>query len=128
MVKINGNGPVINGMKQQVYLSKGQELKMANKQIALMVEHQEKGMEQIRNQAWRIIQLQMAVTALCLEFNVSTEKCKEIYDAFCAKEDEKIIAAQQAELDKAKAKLVADIKAGKKVEFTAMDRDLPPKQ
>lgn len=90
--------------------------------IAQMEEERTKGMEQIKNQAWRIAQLQMAVTALCNEFNVSTEKCKEIYDAFCAKEDQRLLDLQQKELDKAKEKFAADIKAGKKVEFTAMDR------
>lgn len=120
MAKINGNH--VNGTKQQVFLSKGQELKLANKQIALMVDEREKGIEQIKNQAWRIAQLQMAVTALCMKFEVSTEKCKEIYNEFCAKEDEKIIAQQQEALNAAKQKLIDDIKAGKKVEFTAMDR------
>lgn len=112
---------IINGGKQQVYLSKGQELKLASKQIALMVEEREKGIEQIKNQAWRIAQLQMAVTALCLKFEVSTDQCKVIYDEFCAKEDEKIIAQQQEALNVVKQKMMDDIKAGKKVEFTAMD-------
>ncbi len=118
MVNINGNG---NG-ERKVYLSKGQELKLATKQIALMVEERTKGIEQIKNQAWRIAQLQMAVTALAEKFGQSTEQVKEIYDAFCAKEDERLIALQQAELDKAKEKLKSDIAAGKKVSFTAMDR------
>ncbi len=109
--------------KQKIHMSKGAELKESRRLIEKMMAEREKGMEQIKNQAWRIAQLHMAVTALCMEFNVSTERCKEIYDAYCAKEDQKILDHQQAELDKAKAKFTEDIKAGKKVEFTAMDRN-----
>lgn len=90
--------------------------------IAQMEEERKKGMEQIKNQAWMIVQLRMAVTALCMKFGVTTDQCKEIYDAYCAEEDKKIIAQQQEELDKAKQKIVDDIKSGKKVDFTAMDR------
>lgn len=98
-------------------------LKEAEKKIAVMEDERKKGMEHIKQMTWQIAQLRMAVTALCEQFGVSTEKCKEIYDAFCAKEDARIIEEQQQAVNAAKKKLQEDIKAGKKVEFTAMDRN-----
>ena len=107
---------------ENLHLSKGQLLKKAESMIAKMEEERTKGLEHIKNQTWQIAQLRMAVTALCMKFNVSTEQCKEIYDAFCAEEDKKIVDSQLEQLEAAKKKMVEDIKAGKKVEFTAMDR------
>lgn len=105
----------------ELHLSKGQLLKKANADIERMKMEAEKGMAHIKQQVWQIAQLRMAVTALATHFNQSTEQVKEIYDAFCKKEDERIIAEQQQKIDEAKAKMVEDIKNGKKVEFTAMD-------
>ena len=107
---------------ENIHLTKGQLLKKAEKHIAQMEEERTKGMEHLKTQAWQIAQLRMAVTALCLKFNVSTDQCKEIYNAFCEEEDKKIIADQLEQVEAAKKKMVEDIKAGKKVEFTAMDR------
>jgi len=108
---------------KNIILSKGQMLKEAEKKIAAMEVEARKGMEHIRQQTWQIAQLRMAVTALCMKFNVSTEQCKEIYDAYCAEEDKKLLEHQQKLLDEAKAKFAQDIKDGKKVEFQSFERD-----
>lgn len=106
---------------KNLIVSKGQLLKEAEKKIAAMEQERDKGMEHIKTLTWMIAQNRMAVTALCEYYEVSTEKCKEIYNAYCEKEDQKLLAHQQKLLDDAKQKFAQDIKDGKKVEFQSFE-------
>lgn len=91
--------------------SKGQLLKEADKKIAEL----EKQVDQL---CWLVASARSGVAALALHFEQTPEQVKVIYDAYCEKENAKILA-QNEEMKK---KFVQDLKDGKKsVEFTVLD-------
>lgn len=111
------------GSNEQGIIKTPQQLLVeANQLIGQMTSERTAGIEHIEKQKWQIAQLRMAVAALAKHHGHTPQDVKKIYDEYCAAEDAKAQDAASQMNEEMKAKFKADIAAGKKIDFTVIER------
>jgi hypothetical protein len=111
---INNLGSGENG----VIKSQKQLLIEAEQKIGMLENERRAGIEHIESLKWLVASARSGVAALATHFKLTPADVKVIYDDYCKRESEKILAENEAN----KKKFVEDLQAGKKVEFETVDR------
>lgn len=115
---VNNFGSSENG----VIKTEKQLLVEAEKKIGQMENERRLGIEHIEKLTWQTAQLRVGVAALATHFEQTPAQVKEIYDAYCAKMDEKAGAEAGLMNAEAKAKFMQDLADGKNIDFTSINR------
>lgn len=116
------NHPLASG-ENGILKSERQLLIEANQLIGQMTKERIAGVEHIEKMKWQIAQLRMGVAALATHFKLTPDEVRVIYDAYCDEQDKAANADVMKANEEAKAQFVADLKAGKKVEFKIVERE-----
>jgi chromosome segregation ATPase len=115
---INEHTPMASGENGLIKTPK-QLLIDAEKKIGQLENEARMGAQVIEKLKWQNAQLRIGVTSLAMHAGLTPEQVKEIYDAYCAKQD----AELQKSSEEAKKKFMEDLKAGKVPDLTQPPQD-----
>ncbi len=113
----NENG-IIKTPKELLIAAERKVGELENK-IRQMDEEAKQGVETIEKLKWQNAQLRIGVTSLAVHFDQTPEQVKAIYDKYCDEQNAEV--AKLAE--EAKAKYMADLRAGRVPDLKVTDRN-----
>lgn len=109
------NGGFIKKSKDQFLREAAAEIGELQGQLKLLQEQAKAGYEQITKLEWERDCARLALTAVGIKYDITKEQMLEIYNAHVKLVEAEFLARNEEQ----KKQFIADIKAGKKIEFTA---------